>query len=54
MDYVRDTSRHARAVTVACRACGLTLWLSEALIDLAGPAYQAYYHEQCAPRKETT
>jgi hypothetical protein len=46
---VRDRNPGAHEVRVLCLACGHWLYLSEALIDLDGPAFEAYYHAECAP-----
>ena len=48
MSYVTDHSRAAGNVRVPCLVCGALLPLAEALIDPAGPAFQAYFHPRCA------
>jgi hypothetical protein len=49
MRLVYDHSPGARAVSVPCLACGVMVRLSDAIIDLEGPPYRAYYHVQCLP-----
>lgn len=53
--FVRDTNPGAYAVRVPCLTCGRMLLLADAVIDLDGPAFQAYYHDtaECRPREET-
>ena len=47
--YVHDHSFGAANVNVPCLACGRMARLADALIDPAGPAFRAYYHDDCAP-----
>jgi hypothetical protein len=51
--WVRDRSPGARAVKVPCLVCGRMVRLADALIDAHGPAFKAYYHEDCAPPEAT-
>jgi hypothetical protein len=48
--YVRDMSAGAQAVSVPCLECGRMVRLSAALIDPNGPAFRAYYHEDCVEK----
>jgi len=43
---MHDNSAGAHAVQVSCYRCGARIWLHQALADLDGPAFQAYY---CVP-----
>lgn len=56
MHLVADRNPGAYAVQVPCLACGALVLLADAQIDLDGPAYRAYYHQECvptdAPRRE--
>ena len=52
MRLVRDHNPGAFNVRVPCLACGAMLMLSDAAIDLDGPAYRAYYHDTCLPSPE--
>ena len=47
--YTVDHSAGAHAVWVPCSVCGRVLRLSDSLIDVDGPAFQAHYHRECAP-----
>ena len=49
MRLVRDHSDGAYAVSVPCLAGDGMVRLCEAVIDIHGPAFQAYYHQKCAP-----
>ncbi len=49
MNLIVDHSIAAGNVRVPCYQCSKMLPLSEALIDLAGPPFQAYYHLTCLP-----
>lgn len=49
MKLVRDHSAGARGVSVPCLFCGEMLRLADAVIDRDGPAFRAYYHDDCAP-----
>lgn len=48
MKYVQDHSLAAGNISVPCLACGKMVRLCDAIIDLDGPAFKAYYHEKCA------
>ena len=49
--FVRDDNPGARNVYIACYRCGKRLLLSNAYIDIEGPAFQAYYDKDCAEIK---
>lgn len=42
-----DNSASAHRVSVPCLLCGKMGLLAEMWIDRLGPAFKAYYHEQC-------
>lgn len=46
---VTDHSLAAAAIRVPCLYCGKMLLLAEAIVDLNGPAFRAYYHSDHAP-----
>jgi hypothetical protein len=45
MKLTRDHSDGALAVSVSCLTCGRMVRLADALVDLDGPAFEAYYHD---------
>ena len=45
----RNISESAKTVSVQCCACLKMVRLSDALFDLNGTPFHAYYHEACAP-----
>jgi hypothetical protein len=45
----RATETTLNNIKVACFKCGLMLPYREAMVDLDGPAFQAYYHFACRP-----
>jgi hypothetical protein len=47
-----DKNPGAYAVSVQCLRCGKMLRLADARIDLDGPAFRAYYHEECAREEQ--
>lgn len=47
MRLVKDHSAGAYVVSVPCFKCAKMLSLSDAVMDLDGPAFQAYYHANC-------
>lgn len=47
MKLAKDHSIGAHAVSVPCYKCGSMLRLSDAVMDLDGPAFEAYYHATC-------
>lgn len=49
MNLTTDHSDGAYAVRVQCFACKAMLLLADAIIDLDGPAFEAYYHRGCIP-----
>lgn len=50
MHLVTDPHGHANDTTsVPCLRCRQLVRLSEAVIDLDGPPFEAYYHTPCAP-----
>jgi hypothetical protein len=49
MRLIQDHSFGAAAVSVPCFKCGRMVRMVDTLIDLDGPAFQAYYHKACAP-----
>ena len=48
MKWLHDNSAGAHAVNVRCYVCAKWLQLSQALCDLDGPAFEAYYCHACA------
>jgi hypothetical protein len=48
-----DHSAGAHNVQIQCYVCKAMLGLCDALIDLDGPAFEAYYHKACLPPGET-
>lgn len=46
--FIRDHS-HTN-VGVYCLACGKHVWLHDAIVDIEGPAFKAYYHQGCVPK----
>lgn len=51
---VVDHSAGARAVSVSCLKGDGMVKLADAVVDLDGPAFQAYYHAACAPAGDIT
>ena len=44
-----DQSAGAHAVSVSCLKCRRRIQLSSAIVDLDGPAFEAYYCASCFP-----
>lgn len=49
---MHDDSAGAHAVSVPCYVCGRMVRLCDALCDLDGPAFEAYYCPACVPAGE--
>lgn len=48
MKCMVDHSDGAYAIQVACSKCKMTLRLADAVMDLRGKPFEAYYHKLCA------
>lgn len=47
---LQPVTNPTKGYTVPCFHCGKPALLTEALADLDGPAFKAYYHPDCAPK----